>query len=56
MARRVLLVVDYLCHVIVHFRCMYEMGIALAEQLHPAINTLEIRCSEGQYDLPRSRF
>ena len=30
MTRLVLLVVDYLCHVIVHFRCMYEVGVAPA--------------------------
>jgi hypothetical protein len=26
MTRLVMLVVDYLCHVIVHFSCMYEIG------------------------------
>jgi hypothetical protein len=28
MARLVLLVVEYLCHEIVHFSCMYEIGAA----------------------------
>jgi hypothetical protein len=43
-ARLVLLVVDYLCHVIVHFSCMNEMGAA------PATG----RCARRQH--PMSRY
>ncbi len=56
MTRLVLLVVDYLCHVIVHFSCMYEVDAGRCPRLHAGAMRWGKRIWKGQLDGPRGGY